>query len=242
MERFFLLSTFFVHFAFFNAIHPYPTDMLFKVCCIKSLKEAESALALGADLLGFVSEMPSGPGVISLSLIASIIDSLPSGVKSVLLTSKLTAHEIIAQHHAARAWGLQLVDAVSLSEIERFHNHMPDVKIIQVVHVSGQHSLDQALAYANNVDYLLLDSGQPDNRLKTLGGTGNIHDWQISEQICHQSPVPVFLAGGLKAENIVRAIRTVRPSGVDVCSGIRTKGNLDISKLETFLQTARSVN
>ncbi|MES1223341.1 MAG: phosphoribosylanthranilate isomerase, partial [Bacteroidota bacterium] len=81
----------------------------------------------------------------------------------------------------------------------------------------------------------LLDSGMPKAAVKTLGGTGNVHDWEISREIVKNVTVPVFLAGGLNAQNVKQAIETVRPFGVDVCSGVRTNGKLDPDKLKGFM-------
>ena len=87
---------------------------------------------------------------------------------------------------------------------------------------------------AEQVDYLLLDSGNPNLAVKELGGTGRTHNWAISRRIVEQAPVPVFLAGGLKAANVQTAIQEVQPYGLDLCSGVRSDGRLDPRKLEAF--------
>ena len=68
-----------------------------------------------------------------------------------------------------------------------------------------------------------------------LGGTGRAHDWDISRRLVAASPVPVLLAGGLKPDNAAAAIETVRPFGLDVCSGVRTDGALDATKLTALV-------
>jgi phosphoribosylanthranilate isomerase len=90
------------------------------------------------------------------------------------------------------------------------------------------------MSVAPHVDALLLDSGNQSLAVKELGGTGRTHDWRVSRLIVEASPAPVFLAGGLRAENVAEAIETVRPFGLDVCSGVRTDGRLDASKLNRF--------
>ena len=82
------------------------------------------------------------------------------------------------------------------------------------------------------VDAILLDSGNHRLKIKELGGTGRVHNWKFSRQIRDQSKCPVFLAGGLNPENVRQAIEEVQPFAVDVCSGVRTDGNLDRQKLE----------
>ena len=86
----------------------------------------------------------------------------------------------------------------------------------------------------DHVDAVLLDSGNQSLAVKELGGTGRAHDWSVSARIRQRLDVPVFLAGGLKAENVREAVEQVRPFGVDLCSGVRTNGKLDEEKLATF--------
>ncbi|WP_369410450.1 phosphoribosylanthranilate isomerase [Pontibacter qinzhouensis] len=74
-----------------------------------------------------------------------------------------------------------------------------------------------------------------------MGGTGRIHDWVISRRIRESIGKPIFLAGGLTPENVREAIEVVQPFGVDVCSGVRTGGQLDQYKLEKFLKAVDMV-
>ncbi len=194
------------------------------------------ALKAGANLLGLVSEMPSGPGVISLDEIAKIVAGLPSDTRTVLLTSNTSSQDIIFQHKQVKTWGIQLVDKMSLGELKKLKILLPETVLIQVVHVTDSSAVEEAKYYENNVDYLLLDSGQPSAGIRTLGGTGNVHDWHISREICEGVSTPVFLAGGLSSSNIFEAIQQVQPAGVDLCSKLRTGGLLDREKLNLFMQ------
>lgn len=106
---------------------------------------------------------------------------------------------------------------------------------MQVIHVTGEASYDEAMRAARDADALLLDSGNPSLRVKELGGTGRVHDWAISRRICSDAGVPVFLAGGLGPANVAEALRNVGASGVDICSGVRTDGKLDREKLTRFI-------
>lgn len=213
---------------------------LVKACCIASLSEANNALSAGVDWLGFVSEMPSGPGVISLELIGEIVSGLPDEARTILLTSKRTSNEIIEQHRIANTWGIQLVDKLAKTELQRLRSALKNIRIIQVIHVQDNASISEASSYAGLVDFILLDSGKPNAKIRTLGGTGQTHDWQISRQICAQSSLPVFLAGGLNPENISQAVLAVRAGGYDVCSGVRSDGRLDRDKLDSFLFNIRT--
>lgn len=192
------------------------------------------AIEAGADALGLVSSMPSGPGVIPESLIAEIARSTPPPVATFLLTSLTEAAAIAAQHARCRTSTIQLVDLVSSDELKRLRHLVPGAKLVQVVHVSGPSSVCEALEAASMVDALLLDSGNPAAAVKELGGTGRVHDWAVSAQITSSVTKPVFLAGGLNAENVREAIAAVRPFGLDICTGLRDNGRLSPSKLRAF--------
>lgn len=206
-----------------------------KICCMASVGEARAAISFGASAIGLVSRMPSGPGPIEEELITRIASTVPSGIETFLLTSETTAADIIAQQRRTRVTTLQLVDRVEDGAHRAIKSALPGINIVQVIHVTGDESLDEAMAIAPEVDALLLDSGNPSLPVKELGGTGRRHDWSISRKIVVESPVPVWLAGGLNASNVGEAIATVRPYGVDVCSGVRTQGRLDIDKLTAFM-------
>ncbi|MEY4751619.1 MAG: hypothetical protein RIQ60_3833 [Pseudomonadota bacterium] len=209
-----------------------------KICCISSVAEAQLAIRLGASALGLVSHMPSGPGVIADELIAEIARSVPPPVATFLLTSRREADAIAEQHARCQTSTLQLVDAVDPAELQRLRRRLPGVKLVQVIHVMGEASIDAALDVAGWVDALLLDSGNPTLAVKELGGTGRVHDWEISRTIRQRAACPVFLAGGLRAGNVGEAIRAVQPFGLDVCSGVRHQGQLDADKLREFMQAA----
>ena len=209
-----------------------------KICCMASADEARAAIRLGATAIGLVSRMPSGPGPIEEELIARIVSAVPPTIETFLLTCETTVASIAAQRRRTGASTLQLVDKVEAGAHRALRAELPDVRIVQVVHVTGDESVDEALAIAEEVDALLLDSGNPNLAVKELGGTGRRHDWAISRRIVEASTVPVYLAGGLNASNVREAIDTVRPFGVDVCSGVRTDGRLDEAKLAAFMRRA----
>ena len=205
-----------------------------KICCISSLDEARTAIGHGASALGLVSAMPSGPGVIAEELIREIARMTPPPIATFLLTSSQNADEIIDQQRRCHTNTLQLVDRLTSGSYQDLRRALPGIGLVQVVHVTGEASVEEALALALHVDALLLDSGNPTLPVKELGGTGRTHDWSLSRRICAQAGVPVFLAGGLKPENVAEAVRHVRPFGLDLCSGVRTDGRLDADKLTRF--------
>jgi phosphoribosylanthranilate isomerase len=206
----------------------------FKVCCIRSHDEAWMAIHHGASALGLVSAMPSGPGVISEDAIAEIAAAVPPGVATFLLTSLSDAAKVSAQQRRVRTTTVQICDRLLAGTHADLRAALPGIGIVQVVHVTGAASVDEAVAVAPRVDALLLDSGNPALPVKELGGTGRRHDWALSRRIREAVPVPVFLAGGLRAENAAEGLAAVAPFALDVCSGVRTDGALDERKLERF--------
>jgi phosphoribosylanthranilate isomerase len=205
-----------------------------KVCCIASVDEMRAAVECGASAVGLVSAMPSGPGVIEEELIAEIAARVPPPVATFLLTCRQDADSIVEQQRRCRVNTLQLCDRVERGVYAELRTRLPGVSIVQVIHVTGEESFDEALGVAPHVDALLLDSGNQSLAVKELGGTGRTHDWRVSRSIVEASPAPVFLAGGLKDENVAEAVEAVRPFGLDVCSGVRTEGRLDAEKLKRF--------
>jgi phosphoribosylanthranilate isomerase len=213
-----------------------------KICCVRSLDEAWMAIRYGASALGLVSAMPSGPGVIEETRIAQIAAHLPPGIGSFLLTSRQDASSIIEQQRRCGVNTLQLVDSVPPEGYAALRAALPGIAIVQVIHVTGAESLDEACRVAPYVNGLLLDSGNPNLPVKELGGTGRQHDWEMSRAICAAVDVPVFLAGGLNPANIAEAIRRVQPYGVDVCTGVRTReGLLDEAKLAAFVAAVQAL-
>ena len=221
-----------------GASHP-----LVKICCIASVEEARLAVAAGAGALGLVSTMPSGPGVIDEALIqeiAACVRQESPDVDTFLLTAHTHAQAIAEQHARLRTTTLQLVDHVPHDELKRLRGLCPGAKLVQVIHVQGEASVEEAQAAAPWVDALLLDSGNPSLAIKELGGTGRTHDWATSRRIRDAlHPLPVFLAGGLHADNVRAAMTSVQPRGLDLCSKVRTDGQLDATKLHAFMAAVR---
>jgi len=211
-----------------------------KICCISSKEEARLAIAQGADALGLVGQMPSGPGIIADEQIAAIALTIPPPVASFLLTSEQSALRIIDHVRRVRTNTVQIVDELTEGAYREIREALPYCRLVQVIHVTGGESIEQALNVQDEVDAILLDSGNPKAAIRTLGGTGKIHNWEISRDLVQTVSIPVFLAGGLHAGNVQEAIGTVRPFGVDICSGVRTNGLLDPMKLVSFIEAVQS--
>ena len=213
-----------------------------KICCISSIEEANLVIKYGASAIGLVSEMPSGPGVISEALIQKIAAAVSSSIDTFLLTSKTNADSIIKQHRKCKTTTLQIVDSVVVDLYLELRRSLPGISVVQVIHVRDEKSIDEAKAVSTFVDAILLDSGNQKLKVKELGGTGRIHDWTISRKIRDAVSVPVYLAGGINANNVLDAIREVEPFGIDLCRGVREDGKLSEKRLEEFFAVLHDSN
>lgn len=211
-----------------------------KICCISSIKEAELAIKYGANAIGLVSSMPSGPGVIDDELITKIAATVRGQIDTFLLTSKRSVGEIIAQLKNAGTSTVQICDSLLEGTHNEIKDQLPGINVVQVIHVVDEESVEEAIAAAKTADALLLDSGNQKLAVKELGGTGRTHNWELSRRIVESVAIPVYLAGGLKPTNVKDAIDSVRPFGVDICSGLRTDGNLDEAKLSEYVKLVKS--
>jgi phosphoribosylanthranilate isomerase len=205
-----------------------------KICCIGSVEEARLAVESGASAIGLVSQMPSGPGVIGEELIREIAASVPPALGTFLLTCRQDVDGIIEQQRVCRTNAVQICDHLVRGTHEDLKEALPGVKIVQVVHVNGLESVEEAVRVGSHVDAILLDSGNQKQSVKELGGTGRTHDWRLSRMIRERIAVPMFLAGGLTPENVGRGAAEVGPFGLDVCSGVRSENKLDAEKLRRF--------
>ena len=211
-----------------------------KICCISSVDEAALAIDAGASALGLVSRMPSGPGVISDDQIAEIASTVPPAIGTFLLTSRQRVADIIEQQRFCRTNTIQICDHLTEGTHRDLKDALPGISLVQVVHVTGPESVEEAVRFAPHVDAILLDSGNQKLAVKQLGGTGRTHDWSLSRAIRERIGIPLFLAGGLTPENVGPAMEEVGAFALDVCSGVRTNGKLDAAKLKRFFSAVRA--
>ena len=207
-----------------------------KICCISSIEEASLAIAHGAAAIGLVGKMPSGPGIITDELIHSIAKTVLPPIDSFLLTSETTAEAIIEHHKKVNTTTIQMVDALTDRQYHKIREAIPHVKLVQVIHVLDEKAVQEAIEISEWVDAILLDSGNPNLSTKVLGGTGKIHNWDLSKKIRENISIPTYLAGGINKDNIRKAIDHVQPYGIDLCSSVRTNGQLDERKLEELFK------
>jgi phosphoribosylanthranilate isomerase len=184
--------------------------------------------------------MPSGTGIITLETARRLAAMTPPPVASFLLSSAVEPEALVEGARTVQPSVLQIVDRVPASAYRLLRRELPALKLVQAVHVGGEDALGEARAAAEVADAVLLDSGTREGPVAKLGGTGMVHDWGVSRRIVEAIAKPVILAGGLRPGNIAEAIRTVRPFGVDLCTGLRTADRLDEAKLAAFMRAAAS--
>ncbi len=157
------------------------------------------------------------------------------------MTSETSAKNIIAHHKKVNTTTIQIVDELTHGDYKDIREELPHIELVQVIHVIDDNSINQAVEASKHVDYILLDSGNPNLAVKELGGTGKTHNWDLSLKIKNAIDTPLFLAGGLAPHNVIDAIKRVQPHGLDLCSGVRTNGNLDPRKLKAFFDQVNSI-
>jgi phosphoribosylanthranilate isomerase len=183
--------------------------------------------------------MPSGPGIIRDELICQIAKAVPPTISTFLLTSETKPQDIIQHYRRVNTTTIQIVDKLENREYELLRNELPNVKLVQVIHVIDENSIKEAIEISNYVDALLLDNGNPNLSVKELGGTERTHNWELSREIGKSIPIPLFLAGGLNENNVRQEIKTVQPFGLDLCSGVRTNWKLDQEKLKKIFKAIK---
>ncbi|MFH1161982.1 MAG: phosphoribosylanthranilate isomerase [Candidatus Jorgensenbacteria bacterium] len=206
-----------------------------KICCIKSREELATVVKYGVDCVGFVSKMPSGPGIISDREIRDIAKYAPEHVDTFLLTSHLDPKKIIEQQQFCKTKTVQLCNPLKINDLKKLKEALVGVKIVGVTHVLNEESIQKAVELQDFVDAILLDTGNPCGASPELGGTGRTHNWDVSKKICQHVTSPVYLAGGLNHKNVIAAIEHVDPYGIDLCCGVRTNDKLDEKKLQLLL-------
>ena len=209
-----------------------------KICGITNHKDLDLATGYGADAVGFITGITSSPRNISPSMAESLVRKTPIFTDSVLVIYPLSLTEAVDLCEQVEPDAVQIhgdrVDLKMLSDI------LPGLKIIKSISVNQPDAEGKAHQASEWADAILLDSSTKNK----LGGTGVIHDWEISRRIIEAiKPKPVILAGGLNADNVIEAITKVHPYAVDVCTGTEVRpGVKDPEKIQRFLSMVRKAD
>lgn len=212
--------------------------MKVKICGIKSERDLTMAINAGADAAGFITEVPvDSPRNITLNEASRLIALVPVFVTSVLVIMPKNANEAIEMIHAARPTAVQIHNSLPVSELKEIRQ--TGVKLIKTIpvpiHADARMLLDVVKELCGIVDAVLLDTALDGK----TGGTGVVHNWDLSSEIVRKVSLPVILAGGLNPTNVMSAVRCVRPYAVDTASGVETEGIKDENKVNDFIKIAR---
>jgi len=205
-----------------------------KICGIRDDGARDVAVAAGADAVGFVVEIPRSKRSIDRGKAKHLIEGLPPFVSSVIVVEPESVAEAANLALDTGADVIQVNDSLSFEDLATLKEMVPTRVVATVPARPG--GLDHARRMAEVADAILLDSLEEGK----LGGTGTVHDWNLSADLVRKVDVPVILAGGLNPENVAAAIKTVRPYAVDVSSGVETDGAKDPKKIEAFLREVKS--
>ena len=209
-----------------------------KICGIRSAEDARMAGAAGAHALGLlVGRVHASSDFLDPEVARRLAFALPPLVVPVLVTHLEDPAELLALTSQVPTGMVQLHSDLGPPALEQLRRLLWPRMLIGKVSVEDGTALERAREIAPFVDAIVLDSR--DRASGRVGGTGHVHDWSISARIVAASPVPIILAGGLTPDNVAEAIRTVRPWGVDVNSGVKAvDGRKDPQRMARFIEAA----
>src|SRR5262245_45104928 len=214
---------------------------LIQIAGVRDQQEAEMLVACGVAWLGFPLRLAVQQEDLSEAEAARIIKSLPPHA-GVLITYLNQAEEIVAFCQRLGARKVQLHGGITLAQLKAVKVLDPDLFVIKslIVRDHNQRELEaEVRALSASVDAFITDTYDP--RTGACGATGKTHDWRVSRALVQLSPRPVILAGGLRPENVARAITKVRPAAVDVHTGVEdANGRKDVRLVRAFVAQARA--
>jgi phosphoribosylanthranilate isomerase len=221
-----------------------------KICGMRTPEDIELAAFYGADAVGFITEIPESPRKLDSDTAAALISKVPKCLDSVMVIMPENSSRALELIEKVRPDIVQIHSSLSSAELEtiREKTDIPIIKTLSVPAGMGSSKIQslvnrllkdvRALEESGSVDSVLLDSGIAGK----TGGTGCVHDWDLSRKIAEETELPLILAGGLKPENVQEAIRVVSPYAVDTASGVETSGKKDAVKIRTFIEEVRCAN
>ena len=204
-----------------------------KVCGIMNQSDLAHAVIAGADAVGFVVEIDDSRHSISTGQAADLISQVPIYTKSVAVIAPVDVDEAVRLATQTKADVLQVHGSLAPKDLAELKSRVHQKLIAAVAANKGG---KEAMRFGMVVDAILLDTMVNGK----LGGTGSVHDWDLSAEIVRSLKVPVILAGGLHPGNVAAAIEKVRPYAVDVSSGLETDGKKDPQKILSFIREVRA--
>lgn len=209
-----------------------------KICGITNHGDLNLVTGLGVDAVGIITGIPSSPRNVALEDAKTLVEKTPIFTTSVLVMAPRSIGEAVELCEFVTPDAVQIhgedLDAGEL------YSALEGTKLIMPVSANIPEAKKSAISAAELFDAILLDSSTD----KELGGTGRIHDWNLSRLICNAiKPKPLILAGGLNSDNVKDAIEMVRPYAVDVCTGTEERpGAKDPEKVQKFVSSVREAD
>ncbi len=206
-----------------------------KICGITRFEDLEASVSAGADFVGFVVDVPSSPRNLDHRGAARLISTVPSSVKSVVVTVLRSPGDLRSIMELCADY-VQLHGEPNLlmGLAEALHAE----KAIGAVNARLPNALELALEYSKLFGMILVDSLRDNG----LGGSGEAHDWGLSRIMRDRLQKPLILAGGLTPDNVATAVKIVNPYAVDVSTGVEASpGIKDPEKLSRFIKRAKEV-
>lgn len=209
-----------------------------KICGFTRAEDVKIACSLGADMVGTIL-VPKSPRYVPVEKAREILNAADEGVAKVAVFMPKAPEDVEEIARKLKPDYLQLHLTFPVNELRELKERI-EAKVIVVAPVPRKIErpldiINRAIAIARVADFVLIDTKGPHG-----GGTGLTHEWGLSTEIRDAVDKPVFLAGGLNPSNVERAIKMVRPYGVDVATGVESSpGKKDAKLMREFIESAR---
>jgi phosphoribosylanthranilate isomerase len=209
-----------------------------KICGITREEDLAVAVAAGADAVGFLVGVPSSPRNLTIKRAETLLRKVPVFVDSVVVTAPQSINGLAEICEKLKPTAIQIHGKKNF-EASELRERIKDARLIKTVYVTKDALKETVIEELKIFDAVLLDSFSKGQ----YGGTGRVHDWNLSRQIREAvAPLPLILAGGLKPENVKEAILTVQPYAVDVASGVELRPAVkDHEKVRAFVENAKEI-
>lgn len=215
--------------------------MRVKICGVRNEPDVAVAVKSGASAVGFlVGQVHASPDFILPSTASRLVALLPPFITPVIVTHLTEPESIMEIVLKTGVTTIQLHGGSAVPQVKKLSEIMPlNSKLILAAHILDNACSPELDDYYPFINAVLLDSYNKKESMS--GGSGVIHNWDISAEIVKNCPLPVILSGGLHGENVAEAIRIVRPYAVDANSNLKAEdGSRSLSKCRAFAAAARS--
>ncbi len=218
-----------------------------KICGTTTIHDAHLAAEAGADYSGVLVDVAVSER--SRSPVQAVEIAAASPIPTVLLLFNRSTADIQAAVAQIQPFAVQLLGHEPPEQVETLKRTVCCQlwKSIYLPAGSPQNvdmpavQTDMRAYHDAGTDFFLFDSVDVSLKKPRYGGTGKTCDWNVAAELIERSPLPVFFAGGIRPENVKAAIETLRPYGIDLCSGVEaTKGVKDKQKLEQLMSQVES--